>query len=965
MAFFWFQITGGEDAWLEATSEHRSKILQERQPAFMTVLDAHSSPDKDWDREEYAKMKYSGPLYVDFDAESIKGTIPEFQKFLANLQEMGVNLRSLRLYATGGRGFHIEIPPQVFMEKVPKTGVTALPYVYREMAMQMVVDTLDLRVYTGRKGRMWRTPGIERSNGKFKVPVSVDDAMAMTPELYDELCAAPIPEPERDLPEFNTALGAMFIKCQSRMDEAMKRRTKGNADQALLLKYKGQFPPTIERIMRGEGLAPGVGFQKLSMQLAITANALGKTADQLVEAAEGLCKSHEGDSSRYNSPRKRKEELRRMWEYTHDNPCYGYSRGAIRSLVDVDTPTSDLDGLTGGTAAAIGSVPDSDGDEDEALPEDLQAEITSAGSALLEGLIITRTGIHKRTSEGAKTICNIGFRKPTLLVDPKDHMVIGLEAEVLSDGVSSGRKGVPGKSFMSRAALSQFCSSFGGIFSGTDTQAGAVNLMLTRSAKKGNRVVYALHKEGLDVVQNPMIKDRVQHDVVWVHADKVVSENTEAQYVYQPAVSAAPTFRSDLHLAAEIVDTPDTLEWIRHLFRINDDVVVAQMLGWFVSCFHKPFYHEAYKQFPLLHPNGPAGSGKSMSSELMARMHYLTTRPIERSCVAAKEFALKVALTGSASIPVLFDEYKPRQMKIDKRDFLQDAFRNAYNGGVGAMGGISRGNAAGSFREITEFALTTPIVYLSESQEMQSAIVQRSLPLAFTKDNAQRHTAHYDAARAGHNNMSGIGRLILKYAYRETIESRRAALDPLIESVKGLYEPGVNARQIYNLAVVFAGIDTLDYSLRTVFGDKLRPDMDRLRGSLYEQKAEINMVAMSEAAKAMSDIALITRTEEPDSEFAIREGKEYVVMNGHIDVLMRDVFVKYFSWCKRKGVEPLYDGVDSFAKAMEKFSPFEDRLCIGSPLKTTGLAKVFRFNLEKLGLEGVDVFKTKGGREHK
>lgn len=192
MASFWFQLTGGEDAWLEATSEHRQKILRERRPAFMTVLDAHSSPDASWDREEYAKMRYSGPFYQDFDAEDISETIPQFQKFLANLKDMGVNLHCLRLYATGGRGFHIEIPEPVFMSKVPKTGVTALPYVYREMAMSLVVDTLDLRVYTGRRGRMWRTMGVERSkggvpSGRYKVPITVDEALAMTPELYDEV----------------------------------------------------------------------------------------------------------------------------------------------------------------------------------------------------------------------------------------------------------------------------------------------------------------------------------------------------------------------------------------------------------------------------------------------------------------------------------------------------------------------------------------------------------------------------------------------------------------------------------------------------------------------------------------------------------------------------------------------------------------------------------------------------------
>jgi hypothetical protein len=959
MSFFWYQMTGGEDTWLEALSEHREKTLKERRPAFMTVLDAHTSPEASWDRDEYAKMKYSGPLYFDFDAEKIETTIPEFQKFLEGLVEMGVNLKSLRLYATGGRGFHIEIPATVFMGRVPKTGVTALPYVYREMAMQMVVDTLDMRVYTGRKGRMWRTPGVERSNGKFKVPILVEDALMMTPELYEQLCAAPAPEPERDLPELNSALAAMFIKCQSKMEDGLKRRSKGNADQALLLKFKGQFPPTLERIMRGEGLAPGVGFQKLSMQLAITANALGKTADQLVEAAEGLCKSHEGDSSRYNSPRKRKEELRRMWEYTHDNPCYGYSRGAVRSLVDVDTPTSDLDGLAGGSSAAVGSVPD--GDEDEVLTDELEAELNSAHSALIEGLMITGTGIHKRTAEGAKTICNISFRKPMLLLDAEDSMVLGIEADLMSDGVPAGRHSIPGRAFTSRANLSAFCSNYGGIFSGSDTQAGAVSLMLTRSAKKGKRIVYALHKEGLDLIQNPLVKDRPQRDVVWAHKDEVVTDNEDAHYVFQPAVSSLPIFSADVHRSVAMVNTPDTLAWVRNLLAINDPTVVAQMLGWFVSCFHKPFYHAAYQQFPLLHPNGPAGSGKTMTASLLARMFYLTSDVVIKSCsTSTKSFALKAALTGSSSVPLLLDEYKPSEMGAVRTAELQGAFRLSYNGGTGSSGGMTRGNASGSFRDITDYTYSTPVCFMAESQEMQTAIVQRSLPVGFAPEQARAHRDQWLAARAGQDHMSSLGRLILKYSFRETVDSRRAALDPLVSSLRDSFDNSINDRQVYNMAIVLAGLDYLDGVLATVFGGALKGQLAGLKQSMYDHKAELNVSAMSEAAKMMNDLALISRTEDSDSEFALREGVEYIVTStGSVEILMRETFVKYFSWCKRKGFEPYYASTEAFMSAMGKFSAMEDKLCMTSALKRSGQARVFRFSVSKLTAEGVETFRSK------
>lgn len=955
--FFWYQMTGGEDPWVEALSEHRDQILQQRKPAFTTVLDAFSVPDPTWGRDDYAKMKYLGPYYVDFDAESIDETIPEFQKFLNNLKDMGVSLHSLRLYATGGRGFHIEVPMPVFVPKVPKTGITALPYILREMSMELVVDTLDMRVYTGRKGRMWRTPGVERSNGKYKVPISVEDAMAMTPELYDEVCAQPIPEPNRELPELNMALAALFMKSQQKVEEAVKRRAKGNVDEALLAKFKGQFPPTVERILRGEGLAPGVGFHKLALQLAITANALGKTADQLVEAADGLCKTHQSDSARYSSPRKRKEELRRMHEYTRDNPCYGYSRGGIRSLVDVDTPTSDLDGTR--ESAGVGDVPDND---DDPVDTEAEKEAEAGHASIYEGLLMTKSGIHKRTAEGAKTISNISFVKPTLIYDIDNvAQVVGIEADMRCDGENIGRRSVPLKAFMSRGSLSAYCSDYGGIFSGSDTQAGVVQLMLNRSAKKGGRVVYALHREGLDVVQNPLVKDRSVKDVVWVHPDQVVAENTEANYKYMPKVSTTPTFYSDIHNAKPLEYSDEALEWLKALMQVNSPTTTAQMLGWFVSCFHKQFYQAAFNQFPLLHPNGPAGCGKTQTALLMGRMFHLTTPVVSRSCATSTtSFSLKAAFTGSASVPLVLDEYKPSEMGIVRTDLLLQAFRGAYNQATGSSGGMSKGNAGSSFRDITEYDYSTPICFLAEAQEMQTAIVQRSLPVNFNPDDSKAHTKFFLKAQAGVEFMPLLGARLLRWAMNETVESRREALTPIMQELRSQFPLTVNDRQVYNLAAVIEGLNALDVALRSQFGTALVGHIDTLRQALWDHKEEINEVAMSEAAKMINDLALISRTEEPESEFALREGTEYIVKDGYVEVRMRESFIKYFSWCKRKGFTPLYSNPEAFLKAMKKFPALMDSECANSPLKTSGQTRIFRFSLQKLTEEGVEMFKAKG-----
>ncbi len=59
-----------------------------------------------------------------------------------------------------------------------------MPLIFREVAYKLFVDTLDMRVYSARRGRMWRAPGVQRENGKFKVPLTKDEAFNMRVKDY-------------------------------------------------------------------------------------------------------------------------------------------------------------------------------------------------------------------------------------------------------------------------------------------------------------------------------------------------------------------------------------------------------------------------------------------------------------------------------------------------------------------------------------------------------------------------------------------------------------------------------------------------------------------------------------------------------------------------------------------------------------------------------------------------------------
>jgi hypothetical protein len=336
MAMYMFWQAEPKTVWIPALATERDTLIKTNKPALVSVLDVDNSFDTDLTAEDVRGLRYSGPFYIDFDAENIEEATTQFQLCLSSLKAKGVNLDMLRLYATGKKGYHIEIPPQMFMGKMPATGVTNLPHIYREMAhsQTIYVDTLDLRVYTQGRGRMWRCPNVKREdNGKFKVQISAEEALSMTPETYSVICSSPRSPLPIEAPTLNAELGLLYAQGRDKVDKAVAKTKSRKSKPNQLLRFKGEWPETLEGVLNGVLVKPGVGWNYISMQLAVVASELGKTEEQLLSDASGVIESHESDSGRYNTPAKRRKDLRSMFRYICGNPCVEYSVGAIMALL--------------------------------------------------------------------------------------------------------------------------------------------------------------------------------------------------------------------------------------------------------------------------------------------------------------------------------------------------------------------------------------------------------------------------------------------------------------------------------------------------------------------------------------------------------------------------------------------------------------------------------------------------------
>lgn len=940
--FFYWQQAGGSERWHKALAEVKDQIIAAHRPRLTTVLDVSRSVDE-CPADEIDKIKYRGPFYVDFDAADISVAIKQYHKLLKKLEAQGVNLASLYLYATGGRGFHLEIPMDVFFGKSPKDGIVHLPLIYKEMAYKLVVDSMDLRIYSAKRGRMWRTPNVQRENGQYKVPISLDEAWEMTPELYTQLCSAPrtyvqsdmagddralVPQPVT--PSFAHGMGLIFLEAQQKVADATKKKKGAKKDRELLEKFKGKWPPTVEALLRGEKLSPDAGWNQIAMQIAIVANAIGKDHDAVVEEARALIDTHHGDSSRYGTPAKREAELRTQLAYTQDNPCYAYSVGAIKALLAEGEAAPDLAGITNKAEA-------------QDYVEAKMVADAEDGQAHTGGLLVGVSGVRAKQSDGTfQTLSVVGFDKVSQLIKLDDFMPAGFEADVYYRGEKRTRTLIPLDSLASRSKLNAFMTATtAGTFVGSDIQAAFVQESLGLKAKHREDCVgdeYMVRREGLDLVKFPATIEvpeaaRAPFPVLGTVLGCAIPDRiNEAGLKFRFYGNPNPLgfFQTDVMMAPPLEGDERTVRTLHSLLTMNKARVMAPMLGWFIASHARMFYHQYKQQFPILAVSGQAGSGKTTTSKALMYLHFYRQVPKTLQAGGSSIYGLTSAIQGSASIPTFIDEYKPRELPPNRTGLLLSIFRACYDNGSFTKGGTNQGVMSNG-REITDMSYSSPLLFLGEAPETQTAIVERAVQASFDKQSLFGREASLNDVQANLDVLASLGKRVIETLLWMSYEDFCKTFDKDYAEVEATMKTQGNYRIVYNYAVALNGLTLLGkvLELASISVGELLTDLRAALLSFGSAKSEnVMMVAKSEASKTLSEFALMSLIGGPNDVFTLRENDDYAYSNvGGVDVLevcLPFAFTKYEAFCKHRGRAPYYDNPDTFELAMRNFVGFFD-----------------------------------------
>jgi len=954
MAWFFYRQKTPESAWEISDARLREAIIKETKPPFTTILDLDTEITDEMGVDDLRNVHYRGPLYFDFDSDDIGGVIPKFQKFLSKLEEMGIDLAQIELYATGGRGFHVVVPMQVFLTNPSKRGYRFLPHIYKEMAYGLYVDTLDMRVYSARKGRMFRTANVERTNGKYKVQLTVEQARCITPERYESLTSKPGPVIKIADPVMNPELALRFTQARSKVEEVIKKRKgRSGVDAKLVEAFSGLFPSTLQMIGRGEHIREGCGFQKIATQLAITAHALGKTEHDLLQVCEGLIESHQSDGSRYNTPTKRKRELSRMYHYMQDNPCYEFSSGAIRSLVEEGVTTSDLDLPT---EDPYGVIDEDDEDDD-------------ADEAVSKGVRFNKQGIFakKRMDDGTTrmvTLSRIGIDNVASLQTLGDPRVCGYEIDLYVEGKFRYRTAVSINAMLSvtefRRSLSAGASA---AMQMTDAQVNAMLDRLRKRAEKNNRTVTNVPREGVDVVPLPDTEtetNRVEIIYAGPSAYGVITKDSSGDpdrktgYRLQTVNGSVDgEFKSDLLSAPILEDTPQTQRFFDRFFDLYEPGVMSRVVGFYLACFlAQPLRYVAH-QFPMLQVYGLAGTGKTSMNHLLSHLHsYRRAIPIW-SAGDITPFALQSILQSSGSIPVILDELKRREMRSTRaQDFLM-IMRNNYTGNSGGKGKVTR-DVGQSTLAVVQHASVAPLVFLSEEMETQTAVIDRSVVVAMQNVHRFDSKSPWHACMNDPRVLSSLGHLcvrkVLELNLGELADQVKAAEMKLAKSCART----LTSRQLYNNAVVLVGLEFGRRVLGLVFGKRYDEKIRALRDTLVTTMDESVPVNQSEASKVLSTLAHLSGKPATDP-FGLVLGVDYqpsvhrATKEPCVEIHLFNAWDKYSRYRRAQGEEVLYQSEAAFISAMTHHPCAVDLICAGSTLKGgRSTVKVVRFQLRRL-----------------
>lgn len=919
----------------------------EKDPAFISVLKV----DRDVDALEEAgedpldHVKYRGPMYFDLDNEDdIDGVLDSSRQLLGKIiNQLGIDPTYIQCWLSGGKGVHFTVPEQLFGVK---RATKHLPIIYGEIAKQVQVDNLDMGVYSGGKGRLWRCPNIARPGaGTFKVGVTLDELENMTAEDYEVLVASPRPEIPPSLPPENLSVAkaeTAFKLAKRNADRKIRAIKNAKTVPTEELRKLPETPGCIKKLIT-EGDSAESNWNQAAIQVATWVAARYEKSEEKEYTEQVLEPFLENvESSSRPSIAERRKHLRDQLTRAFT----GRTKFLVGPLIKtIGEPCNDCPLCRGDISFDQPAAADKD---DE--PYDPKHRVKMA-----------RDGYMLVSDNGARTLTSFTFWPHTevrkmletqegLLQEGPREAYIGTLVD--DTGAKFDDITISEESWSSRSALNK---EVGGI--GT-AMVYCTDVELQRAYRSTLRLTVEASEEGAEsMTETPIcgiyletrgkvsLTHYIEHGASIMPSSKGTG-SVQSRFRYSGSKNLSPQLIDE---DFPYVDDERLERALKCLCKVNRPDSVAKIMGWFAACHLREHIHQVMPQFPLLGLWGNAGAGKTMTAMLFSHLNGMDYQhPAEPvNMETTRIYPLKKFISSSTTVPRLVEEVNEAGMKSRSAyTEVMGIFKAAWNRST-----IQRGQPGKTGIRTEVDRVSSPIVYVCEQRPSRPAVRNRTIDVMLTaKDReAPGRSEAFTTAYKYRHDLHRAAKAMLQYALTlsvQDVEDLMARQDDLVPST-------MDERPQWSFKVALAGLEFMATALKRCeveIGEEIEELRQALSSSLLEnyksierdkRTSEVDRVLM-----AMDEMA----GEPDDRQCGLRPDEHYQRVGRWLKLDVRKSMTRYRRYCRSISDMAVITDASQLAELLSGESYF-DRLQADEENPAVDLHVIDMKKLEEKGLK--------------
>jgi energy-coupling factor transporter ATP-binding protein EcfA2 len=701
MIIYYREVESGAGAWLEADYKDADRIRKQEDTHHLGMYALSRRPTDD----DGTPLKYQGDLHLDIDNEDIDVSTHSAKLIVDLLKQYEVNEDALEIWASGGKGYHIRISGRHFGAY---RAIENLPQFHKYMASVIAARAdavgVDLQRYGSGKSGTLRVANKLRSNGKYKVPITVEELYGMTVESYSEITSHPRDELKLAKPEESTELTLLYREAVKAFDRPKNAKPGITTER---FKVMGDaLPQCVEDAIACENIPKGDGaWNYAKMTLARYISVTDIDGDDLIDR---MATNWDGESKRNPTVRSRVADV----------------KAAARSMsAKTDFPCSIV-------SASFSMKPCRGCKLNEASEEKQAAEEFSRGN-LMEGLVFEDTGVYaKESGKSSEVFTNFVLEPVSVYYDAdKPDKISKLVVKLKVDqDTSAYTLDLPPLAFSGKAKFKAAVMGHGmANFFGGDNDPGFIYALITTPNKlegiprmtESNRVGIVRHKcsaRGID-------------ELTWVQKDwslnyKGIEDTMSFKETVKRQGEDSHKLAMDLRCTTGTIDA-QALSMFHSLILSRDDSASSSFLGFMAACWIKQFLQrpEYDNHFPVLQVYGPSGSGKS---SLVRYWSGIAGADIVNGGVLALQQITPASLRSEAivttTVPRVIDECNPSKVAKAKWEGAREIIKSAASKmSVGVMTKLADGTMAN-----LNIVCSSPLVTMGVARIAEKEIEERT-----------------------------------------------------------------------------------------------------------------------------------------------------------------------------------------------------------------------------------------------